>query len=657
MLLFGLHMHQPVDNFDKAIDEACKLCYYPFFKTVSKFDSFKFSLHCSGWLLSKLKNDYTEIYYLISELIDSGRVEIFSGGFYEPVLPSIPSKDRIGQIKRMNEFILKEFSRRPKGLWLAERVWDNCIIPEIKKSKIDYITVDDYHFIMAGLKDEQLEGYYLTEFDGETLGVFPISRQLRYALPFFEAKEAIDLIKSKDVAVVYDDLEKFGLWPETYQWVYEKGWLEEFLALLDEQKVETTHFYEFFESQRPKGLIYLPNVSYAEMGQWSMFYDDVLTSKAAKTVLVEAGFDSERLIKSGLWKNFFVKYEESNRLHKRMLELSKHRLYSRVYLDNLYRLQTNDVFWHGIFGGLYLPNLRDNAYRYLINCENLRYSKDALEIADVNLDGYDEVKCVKRDIIFRFDSRFGGQLIEFDDRKSQFNFQNVITRRKEAYHVVSQAEEHEGAIDTIHSKEDKLDKNLKDVLFYDWYVKNSFVDHITDEGFSFDSLFKCSFKEYADFANQPFELSATPDAIVFKRDGGIYDNGKFNTKLAKTYYPKENGFGFKIELKTEAKKRYIYALELNLHFASLERIKLNSQMFKDGFSEKLLKAFVVEDGFTKKILRFNLSEFFKLIALPLYTVSKSEKGFDLTVQGVTFAVLVDFVQNLKLTGEFRVENV
>lgn len=48
-----------------------------------------------------------------------------------------------------------------------------------------------------------------------------------------------------------------------------------------------------------------------------------------------------------------------------------------------------------------------------------------IECADIDLDDYEEVKMVKKGVIMRFDSRYGGQLIEFDDRESAFNFQNV----------------------------------------------------------------------------------------------------------------------------------------------------------------------------------------------------------------------------------------
>jgi hypothetical protein len=41
-LLFGIHMHQPVDNFDWVIDMRLAVCYKPFFEVMSRYPSFRF---------------------------------------------------------------------------------------------------------------------------------------------------------------------------------------------------------------------------------------------------------------------------------------------------------------------------------------------------------------------------------------------------------------------------------------------------------------------------------------------------------------------------------------------------------------------------------------------------------------------------------------
>ncbi|HBE44868.1 MAG TPA: hypothetical protein DDW17_05280, partial [Deltaproteobacteria bacterium] len=36
----------------------------------------------------------------------------------------------------------------------------------------------------------------------------------------------------------------------------------------------------------------------------------------------------------------------------------------------LFMAQCNDSYWHGVFGGLYLPHLRASVYNNLIEAEN-----------------------------------------------------------------------------------------------------------------------------------------------------------------------------------------------------------------------------------------------------------------------------------------------
>ncbi len=53
-----------------------------------------------------------------------GQVEIVGGGWYEPVLAALPERDRVGQLVRMADELERRFGTRPRGAWLAERVWE-----------------------------------------------------------------------------------------------------------------------------------------------------------------------------------------------------------------------------------------------------------------------------------------------------------------------------------------------------------------------------------------------------------------------------------------------------------------------------------------------------------------------------------------------------
>lgn len=675
-LLFGIHMHQPVDNFEWVIEHAVEVCYGPFFEVMSRYPQFRFALHCSGWLMEQIEAKHPKLHTQIMTLARLGSIEFFSAGYYEPILSVIPSDDRVKQISMLSSSIEKSFAQKPRGLWLSERVWESSLIPDLKRAGIDYTVMDDYHFQCAGFDEELLDGYYMTEEGGKTLGLFPISKKLRYAIPFLSVPSAIAAIKSYDrledsAAIIFDDAEKFGMWPGTHEWVYAKGWLEKFVqAVLEDPSIETMHYGDYYRAQHTRGIAYLPNVSYYEMGEWSLRADDAIKLELFKQEMGSKRYEEEgvKFLKGGIWKNFFVKYEESNRIHKRMLELSQAeiRQESPEFNASLYKLQTNDALWHGVFGGLYLPNLRDNAYRYLIACENLRYSA-ALQplISDRNeLDGHEKIKAVNAHTIFRFDAAHGGQLVEFDSREACFNWQNTLTRRKEAYHQrildnkpSSQTPPAEDGIDTIHNAAIEIDDTLRDAIIYDWYLKNSFIDHISDEYFNADNFRYCNFREFGDFANQPFRVAYDQQSATFSRDGGLFFPDKETAQLEKIYTLKARGFDFSIRFLTQARGRLNYVLEHNFHFADYNMLAINGEFLSEGGTCLQTQRLEIYDMHLKQKIIIRLDRPCDVYYFPLKTLSQSEKGFDLSIQGVSFAMAMPFEQQFFMKGSLEVVDV
>ena len=106
-------------------------------------------------------------------------------------------------------------------MWMPERVWEQSLTSDLADAGIEYTVLDDFHFKNAGLDDDQLHGYYLTEDDGKLLAVFPGSERLRYMIPFQQPQETIDYLRGiaeqqpGAVVVFGDDGEKFGTWPGT----------------------------------------------------------------------------------------------------------------------------------------------------------------------------------------------------------------------------------------------------------------------------------------------------------------------------------------------------------------------------------------------------------------------------------------------------------
>ncbi len=239
-LLLCIHNHQPVGNFDHVIEEAYEKAYLPFIEILSTYPEIKVTLHYSGILLSWFLEKKKDFIDLLLRLRERGQVEILGGGMYEPVLSLLPERDRIGQIEKMSGVVREIFGRKPRGMWLAERVWEPDLPVTLKRAHMEYLPLDDYHFKKAGAASEDLTGYFLTERNGYSVKVFPGLERLRYTIPFMEPRETLKILNEMrnkggaPAAVFADDGEKFGVWPGTWAYVYKDGWLRKFFDLIRE---------------------------------------------------------------------------------------------------------------------------------------------------------------------------------------------------------------------------------------------------------------------------------------------------------------------------------------------------------------------------------------------------------------------------------------
>ena len=677
--LFGIHCHQPAENFYHVVDWAINESYASFIETAVKNKKFRFSAHYSGWLLEYIRTHREDVFNNLKKLSDEGRIEFFTGGFYEPILSAVPQDDRIGQVQMLKDYIKNYFGQDTKGLWLTERVWDPAVIPNMVEIGIENIIVDDYHLIAAGFPKESLTGYFTTEQDGCKINLFPIDMGLRYLTPFKPTEEVVKHIldaKNRNVKLIscFDDGEKFGVWPNTYEWVYKKGWLKDFIKAIDtEKEIEFMHYDEAVKKVRPSGHVYLPITSYEEMGEWSLFADFTAKFEEVKKFLKNSSYADyqEQFLKGSVWKNFLVKYPESNRLHKRTVDLSirgkKHKS-NKEFLDLLYRSQCNDSLWHGVFGGLYLPNLRNNAWTPLIQAESLYEKLEKIKLpvieqpCDIDRNGYDEVYARGKNFNCLFETRDFGQLTAIELKDKNFNLLNVISRKKEAYHIKllnnikdkSQIQANNDETASIHDMEYSITQEEADRIIYDWYNKNCFVDHFMDK-FQLDTFEKCSFREFSDFTNQPADtVNVEGSKILFKRNGGIYiDNNMIKTSMEKTYTLEDNKINFNIKAKAASKVSLDYACEFNFHFADVSQITINNNEFVEHGSVKT-KKFEIYDNFLNKKIAITLEKEINFIWYTIHTVSQSEMGVDLTVQGITVSFSIPFEKDLNIKGTLEI---
>jgi len=121
--VFGVHLHQPVGNFDHVFAEHLRDVYRPLVERLAERRFFPFTLHISGPLLEWLETHDAAYLDLIGRLAADGHVELLLAGFYEPVLASLVPADRVEQVAWMLEALRRRLGVEATGLWLNVRVW------------------------------------------------------------------------------------------------------------------------------------------------------------------------------------------------------------------------------------------------------------------------------------------------------------------------------------------------------------------------------------------------------------------------------------------------------------------------------------------------------------------------------------------------------
>lgn len=558
--LFGIHNHQPVGNFDSVIEEAYVKAYRPFLDVLERHPGMRVALHNSGILLDWFAAHHPDYLDRVGALVKAGRVEAITAGYYEPILPSIPDPDKVGQIRRMNDWIRQRWGVEPTGLWLTERVWEPSLVKPLAEAGVRYIMVDDAHFLAAGADPDSLWNWWLTEDQGATVGVWPISKRLRYLIPFEPPEKTIDYLRElaaggvDRVALLADDGEKFGVWPDTWRQVYELGWLDRFFELLEANRdwLDLKLPGQVVASRPPEGRIYLPTASYSEMMEWALPTPVQVDFHRFFDRLDHGAAPEARFVRGGFWRNFLAKYPESNLMHKRMLAVRERinggagAAEHAAALDDVWQAQCNCAYWHGVFGGLYLPHLRDGLYRHILSAEaRLDQAEHGdrpflrVERADLDRDGREEIRLVNRELGLLVAPARGGAIESLDYFPRRRNLSHGLTRRPEAYHDALRAAagggdggggDDDGSVKSIHDRVEMKEPGLDRKLFYDWYRRLSLIDHFLRDETVFEDFDEADYGEQGDFVEGVYEpavkQSEREASLTLTRQGQVWVRGE-----------------------------------------------------------------------------------------------------------------------------------
>ncbi len=541
-LALAFHNHQPVGNFGSVFEQAYERAYEPMVSALERHPNVRVALHYSGPLLDWLAEARPELIDRVRVLVRRGQAEIMTGGYYEPILPAIPDRDKRGQIAKLTKTAHDLFGYDPTGLWLAERVWEPYLPRPLARAGVGYTIVDDTHFYHVGLTEPELTGHFITEEGGEPLSIFPSLKSLRYRIPWQPVSDLMAWLRDQAaggadpdrILVMGDDGEKFGLWPGTFALCWEKGWVEAFFSALDSAREWLTLALpaEWIGAHPPRGRIYLPTASYDEMTEWALPADAAALLPSVKHDLAAEGREGLlRFMQGGFWRHFLVKYPEINTLHKTMLRVS-----GKVWrmhpgpdrdaaLESLWKGQCNCPYWHGVFGGAYLGHIRAANYRHLIRAEEIADRRErpgswvAQAWGDYDADGRPEILVRSDAQVITIDPADGGSVVAWDVRGAGVNLANVMTRRPEGYHqtlraalargdaVLVQPGE-EDLLESIHTERVRVrEPGLGRFLIYDWYRRSGFLDHLLEPGGGPAAFATGRLRELGDFVNQPYTAS------------------------------------------------------------------------------------------------------------------------------------------------------
>ena len=548
-----LHMHLPVGLTERERKHAYDAWFEPVFRSLRARPSLALTLHLSGYLVRWLGLRKPEALQLLSDMRQKGRVELLLGGWADPFLSGIPKRDAVAQIQLQSRIVESRCGVKPIGAYLAEGVWDPHLPELLVDAGLSYAFVPGEAFLAAGGRPSRLSGWYLTEREGHMLRVLPTDPQLDVVIGPGQNRQAMDLLQSR---------RSMGM--DHISWVasveslanvvgssFFGAWWGGFLDALEAEShwMRLTTPGRMLQRTPCNGRVYLPSWIPSRLAEGATGISEADLTQAE-------GGRRRPYTRAGTWEGLLTRYEEGNRIHKRMMQASeeverlKNKLAAQESPDAvrlralehaclaLYRAQGSAVYWSGPRGGIYEPALRAGAYGNLCEAESLvsRTLGEAARIRsfrqDLDCDGTEEVLVRTPHFGAVINPDEGGSLIELGSWTLPGNVLDVTSRRDEPWHqeldrhsllpsLVLEDEEPSEVTDSYelfvpHDDDDSTvlaelqrDEVLQELAqehAIDLHGRGSFVDHFLGPAVRLENLVKNAYPEEGDFAHSPYNV-------------------------------------------------------------------------------------------------------------------------------------------------------
>jgi alpha-amylase len=371
-------------------------------------------------------------------------------------------------------------------------------------------------------------------------------------------------------------------------------------------------------------------------------------------------------VQGGFFRNFLRKYEEANQLHKRMWwvsgrveEAARKSGDAAEGRDFLYRAQCNDVYWHGVFGGLYLNHLREAAYRNLLLAEEasdraLHAGKTGWTEAvkgDLDLDGGTEVLLKTPSLTLLVHAHDGGAVTEISLPPRGVALGHVLTRREEGYHA--KLRKPGGSFDgstSIHDIIALKDPSVLSAMSVDPWQRASFREALYRGEDSLEGILGDAVSPLCATAGKEtkVEITRSGSRVVLSQQLPLPAAG-VELVLEKALEVKagKEGFHVRYRLINQGKEAVSakFTSEWNLNFLSgdgpdrrYEGVGEAASLSSRGVTAALTE-FRIVDAWRNVTVEAKADREFALLRYPVETASLSESGAEKIHQGVCLRLL------------------
>jgi len=585
------------------IEEQYQTIIKKIFSYLYAHESLYLSVFIPGILLEWFEKKHPEILDVLNELVNRKQVEILGGGYYEPPFPLLLPVDRVGQIEYLTTSIRKIIGKRPRGITMAESIWDPSLISSCNSCGMEYALLDNRLIPRSSFRPIASYSPLIVENLGRTLTVIPLHQDL---LPTIKQKPEdffsyLKNVKNSGNSFVFASF--FA--PEELAELFETGWMDSFLEM---HKTETSYrlstSHAFLKECCNFKKTFIPAGCMSDAAMWTL-----------EPFVPHAKVFSEALRPTV--RDFLTLYPEAQKLYSRMINVSL--MVSQCRGDKARKKAAREYLWaaqnYAVYlftgkGGIADQKLRHTTYKNLINAEKLvREATDFVNNSssfDFDFDGTREY--VNRFSTYNaFISRLGGMITELDVMHNCANYCDVMPRIKK----------YDGVTDL--------------------YAKNMFIDHFIFLGKDKKTKFNTSLlAEHTQQIYNEVHFERSRHEVVLAT---LLNDDNYNLEIEKKYLLTENGILVQYILRNKSDKNLngYFAVENNISVIGKDGNNVDLEVLIDEkrespnynqnyFREHAIGLLQVTDTDAKNSFVFEPNEKAGLFIQPLYSGRPTEEN-------------------------------